>query len=234
MNLKDFKHLLVFTLAVMVVTGCASSQVRPISDSSDLSGEEFALVAFSADSVQPLALRGLEIVTFTDSNRPKKAGEVTIFPELERAQLFLFEFSVETARLGVAKFEFESELWESIDQGPEFSVEPGSLTYLGRIQMPAVQLGAYADSGRNYPASARIVMIDASEDDLRRLAIHFPSTANMPLKKAIPLTWSDAEKISLRYAPVRNLRPKKKGPDPLHDPPVPTEQIFEPTEIPPQ
>lgn len=230
------KYSAFFTVAVLVNAACAPSQVRPVSAASGLAGDEFALVAFSADSIEPLAFRSLEIVTFSDSNRPGKASEVSIHPDNGTGQLFLYEFSVEVARFGVAGFEYEAERWESVGQGPEFSVEPGTLTYLGRIQMPLVQIGTYADSGREYPASARIVMTDASEEDLQRLVVHFPSTANMPLNKAIPETWGDSESVTLRYVPQRRNRPRPHNEeiDPLHDPPIPTEEIFEPTEIPPQ
>ena len=220
-------------LTVLVNTACAPSQVRPLTDASDISGEEYALVAFSADSIPPFAMRTLAIETFSEGNQPKKAGEVPLYPELGGGQLFLYEVSVDVARFGSALFEYESDFWESIEHGPEFRIEPGTLTYLGRIQLPLVQLGTYADSGLDYPAGARIVITDASEQDLRRLAIRYPAIAGMPVNKAIPATWSDAENVRLRYAPVRNKRPKTEGPDPLHDPPVPTEIIFEPTEIPP-
>jgi len=233
MKPRFLNYLLAFILAVLVNTGCTPSQVRQVSITPGLSGDEFALVAFSIDSTQPVAFRSLEIMTFSSGNRPRRAGEVSIHPINGTGQLFFYEFSVETARFGVARFEYEGDFWESVDPGPEFSVKPGTLTYLGRIQLPLVQLGTFADSGRDFPASARIVMTDASEDDLQRLRAHFPSTRNMPLNKAIPVTWADSEKVSLRYAPIRNVRPKKEGPDPLHDPPIPTEEIFEPTEIPP-
>lgn len=236
MNTNCLKYSAFFTLAVLLVAACTQSQVRPVSGASGLTGEEFALVAFSADSIEPLALRSVEIVTFSDGNRPGKAGVVSIHPDQGTGQLFLYEFLVEVARFGVARFEYEEDWWETVGQGPEFSVEPGTLTYLGRIQLPFVQVGTYADSGREYPASARIVMTDASEDDLRRLAVRFPSTAGMPLKKAIPGMWGDSENARLRYAPQRRRTPgpDRESPDPLHDPPIPTEEIFEPTEIPPQ
>lgn len=234
MKASIFERCATLVLVVLICTACAPSQVRHVIDASDLSGQEYALIAFSADSIPPFAMRSLEIETFSETNRPKKAGEVPIFPEQGSGQLFLYEVSVDTARFGAALFEYEADYWESVEHGPEFNVQPGTLTYLGRIQLPLVQLGTYADSGLEYPAGARIVLTDASEEDFARLAVRFPATANMQVNKAIPGSWTDSETVRLRYAPIRNTRPKTEGPDPLHDPPIPTEIIFEPTEIPPQ
>ncbi len=175
------------------------------------------------DSIEPFALRGLNLVPSDGSGASFKPGEVPVHPDGGNGQFFLYAVSAEAVRFGVARFKHGQDWWETVDPGPAIPTAPGTITYLGRIQLHSIRVARYADTGRTYPASARIVVTDASDEDLDRLAARYSATAGLPVRKAIPESWGSYEVVTLRFVPRSGL----EGGDAAFS-------SFEPTDLPQQ
>jgi hypothetical protein len=210
-------------LAVLLGAACVQSPIRLVEGPAGLTGEVSALIAFSVDSAEPFALRGLTLVAAADSGASIRPGDVPIHPDEGNGQLFLYEVPAEAIRFGVLRFKYGQDWWETVGQGPAIPALPGTLTYLGRIQLHSVQVARYADTGRTYPAGARIAVTDAGDEDLVRLAARYPIAADLPLRRASPATWSDFDVVALRFVP----RPGGEGGDARFS-------TFEPTDLPRQ
>jgi hypothetical protein len=213
----------VLALAVLFNTGCVQSPIRLVQDSTGLAGNEHALIAFSVDSVEPFALRSLELVAPADPALTFSPREVPVHPDEGTGQLFLYEIPVEGVQFGVGRFKYKLDWWETVEQGPVISVVPGAVTYVGRIQVHSIAVDRYSDTGRNYPAGARIVVTDAGAEDLQRLTDRYPSMAKMSIRKAIPGSWGISDTTELRFVPG----PGSQGGDARFG-------AFEPTDLPKQ
>lgn len=187
---------------LLLLAACVSAPIRPVDDASGFAEEGFALVAFSVASSGPLALRGLSLATRAGATHDPVIEQVTVQPRNGKSQLFLYRVPAAGARFGPVRFYDGSGWWETTRPGPEFPAAPGAITYLGRIQLQAVRVGEYVDTGRRYPAEVSLTISDATVEDLPALAERFAVPAGMPVVGKIPGAWDASAYVRLRYQQV--------------------------------
>lgn len=199
-NRLKARCILVFV--AMLGAGCATSPIERVKSVEAGVDERSALVAFSVVNAPAFAINRLELVAASGSQDSARAKQVPVDWKGVEAQVFVYRVPANGAQFGPVRFVFQGEWWETRDPGPEFTVVPGQLTYLGRLQPYSIQVDRYVDSGRGYPAAVRIRVLDARDDDLARLVNENVLSPDMPVVGAIPDSWGGAEFVELDYRPI--------------------------------
>ena len=105
-------------------------------------------------------------------------------------------------RFGALRFYAKESWWETNVLGPEASVALPGVTYLGRIQAHSVQMSRYDDTGESFPAGVNVLLEDFGDEDIPDLYTRFQLPDTVPVSKAIPASWSQAEFVHLIYRPI--------------------------------
>lgn len=188
-------------LASILAAACTAKTSLRVEDAAKFSRADSALVAFSVTSIEPFVLRQLSLVEPSGDELASPVGNVAVTPEDRAEQLLLIRVPTEGARFGPLRFQMDGDWWETVEEGPPIVVEPGSLTYLGRIEAYSVLMRRYADSGRLYPAFVKLRISDESETDLPQMATRYAVPSTMPLLSRVPGNWAEPELVELRYVP---------------------------------
>ena len=178
-NRLKARCILVFV--AMLGAGCATSPIERVKSVEAGVHERSALVAFSVVNAPAFAINRLELVAAGGSQGSARAKQVPVDWKSAEAQVFVYRVPANGAQFDPVRFVFQGEWWETRDPGPEFTVVPGQLTYLGRLQPYSIQVDRYVDSGRGYPAAVRIRVLDARQHDLAWLVGENALSPDMPV-----------------------------------------------------
>jgi hypothetical protein len=193
---------LVSMLTSMALAACHTASIRPVSNASVPTGEGQALIAFSMLSGEDLLLQKLEVLIPAADASTGGRHDVTHRPNAGAATVYVLQVPAGPVRFGRVRLSVGGAWWESTEAGPEFQVEPGSVTYLGRVSLGAVRLSAESENGRRYLQAARIDIANAIEEDRSRLEHDFALPPGFALQPAVPPSWAESEFLSLRYRPI--------------------------------
>jgi hypothetical protein len=202
MNRRAGWRYIVSMLISLALAACHSAPIRPVSDASQPAGEGQALIAFSVLSGEELQLQKLEVLLPAADGSTRGRHDVTHRANADAPAVYLLQVPAGAVRFGRVRLSVGGAWWESTEPGPEFQVEAGSVTYLGRISLGAVRLSAESDNGRRYLQAVRIDTADAIEEDRSRLEGDFALPPGFALHPAVPPSWAEAEFLSLRYRPI--------------------------------
>jgi hypothetical protein len=200
--MRTAKHIALFLAMIVLTTACSSTRIKPVKTASDYPGSETALIAFSVISQEPFVIQKL-LLFEPGAPSPHQASRVVrVRPEQGDQQVFLYRVPAEGVKLGSVRLLINGQWWETGLTGPEISAAAGQLTYAGRVQLHSVKMSRYEDTGRIFPAKVRLLMTDASEEDLAQLADQSALPQDMSVTKAIPGSWSDSEFVALSYRQI--------------------------------
>lgn len=201
LDLKKFTRSIALTAVVMLTGACAVNEIRPVRNASSAADEGTRLVAFSVANSDTLPVRYLQLLV-SDGERKAQTAQAIYVNHSRGERLYLFSVPEQGFRFGRIRFDFLGSWWETELPGPEISVAPGQVTYLGQLHPYSIRLQRYANSEHKYPDSVNIRFRDAGDRDLPRLFGEFRLSANIPVTEAIPAAWSDSEFTRLRYLPI--------------------------------
>lgn len=175
----------------MIVWGCAAQPERPGSPAEMLS-EQSAVVAFSVVSEEPYAIRSIFLHSADEGRYTEDIGRADFKPG-NGAQLVVLPVPADRARLGFLRIKFKGYWYETINQGYEFELQRGKVTYLGRFAITRTVAGS-----RRYPAAVAINVQDKQLEDIGELARRFAGLDEPPVELAVLRGWSDLEFERLR------------------------------------
>ena len=188
---------ILMVLGASLLAACSTGPVKPVRDASVMVADDRALVAFSVAHSDGLRLRKLEWV-LPQASGWTKAVDLTVEP----GELYLFSVPSGTGRFGRIRLLVEDAWWESGEPGPEFAPQAGVLTYLGRIAIGAVRLGAPSDTGKRLLRAVLMGAEDASDEDLARLVRERSLPPDYPVVTALPGAWSESGFVAMHYRPI--------------------------------
>ena len=187
--------LLLFLSTLLIA--CAQTRIHPVKSAAHHNNTETELVAFSVVSEGPFPLRGLTFEKMGGGIKIFKSPKLHIKPGGPSGQLFLYEVPAAGAQFGIVTLKSNRYVWQTRSEGAVIVPVPGSITYLGRIQVEALRFRRSEDSTRTRLNAVRIIVTDASEADFPMLADRY-NISGLKLQAAIPKKWSDSEFTELK------------------------------------
>lgn len=192
-------RLVLILLFAVVLAACVQTRIHPVKSAAHHNSTETALVAFSVVSEDPFPLRKLTLEKTGGGAKIFKSPVLHVKPGNSSGQLFLYEVPAAGAQFGIATFKHKRYIWQTTSFGASFSPLPGSITYLGRIEVSALRFRKSDDQQKEFPVAVKIAVTDASAEDLPMLVASYGIPPDVEIQAVIPPMWGDEEFTDLRY-----------------------------------